>query len=455
MKPQILVVDDDRGMCELLELGLARRGFQVRWTTEPRKVLELLQQDFYEAVVTDLNMPGQGGIELTRQLVGNRSDLPVIVITAFGSMESAVEAMRAGAYDFVTKPLEVDSLALVLQRAVQHRALREEVKLLRRAVAASHGVDNLIGESSEMRRVFNLLSRVAEADVSVLVLGESGTGKELVARAVHTRSQRKDGPFIAVNCSALPEALLESELFGHTRGAFTDARSPRRGLFQQAHGGTVFLDEIGDLPLALQPRLLRALQERKVRPVGSDTEIDIDVRVLAATNQDLESAVSEKLFRGDLYYRLNVVQVRLPPLRARGNDVLLLAQHFLRQTAARLDKHVERMSPSVAERLLAYSWPGNVRELQNCIERAVALTAYDQLGVDDLPEKIRDYRPSQVLLASDHPSELVTMDEIERRYILRVLDVVSGNKSLAAQILGFDRRTLYRKLERYGISTRL
>lgn len=455
MKPQILVVDDDRGMCELLELGLARRGFQVRWTTEPRKVLELLQQDFYEAVVTDLNMPGQDGIELTRQLVGNRSDLPVIVITAFGSMESAVEAMRAGAYDFVTKPLEVDSLALVLQRAVQHRALREEVKLLRRAVAASHGVDNLIGESSEMRRVFNLLSRVAEADVSVLVLGESGTGKELVARAVHTRSQRKDGPFIAVNCSALPEALLESELFGHTRGAFTDARSPRRGLFQQAHGGTLFLDEIGDLPLSLQPRLLRALQERKVRPVGSDTEIDIDVRVLAATNQDLESAVSEKLFRGDLYYRLNVVQVRLPPLRARGNDVLLLAQHFLRQTAARLDKHVERMSPSVAERLLAYSWPGNVRELQNCIERAVALTAYDQLGVDDLPEKIRDYRPSQVLLASDHPSELVTMDEIERRYILRVLDVVSGNKSLAAQILGFDRRTLYRKLERYGISTRL
>jgi len=455
MKPQILVVDDDRGMCELLELGLARRGFQVRWTTEPRKVLELLQQDFYEAVVTDLNMPGQDGIELTRQLVGNRSDLPVIVITAFGSMESAVESMRAGAYDFVTKPLEVDSLALVLQRAVQHRALREEVKLLRRAVAASHGVDNLIGESSEMRRVFNLLSRVAEADVSVLVLGESGTGKELVARAVHTRSQRKDGPFIAVNCSALPEALLESELFGHTRGAFTDARSPRRGLFQQAHGGTLFLDEIGDLPLSLQPRLLRALQERKVRPVGSDTEIDIDVRVLAATNQDLESAVSEKLFRGDLYYRLNVVQVRLPPLRARGNDVLLLAQHFLRQTAARLDKHVERMSPSVAERLLAYSWPGNVRELQNCIERAVALTAYDQLGVDDLPEKIRDYRPSQVLLASDHPSELVTMDEIERRYILRVLDVVSGNKSLAAQILGFDRRTLYRKLERYGISTRL
>ena len=452
MKPQILIVDDDRGMCELLELGLSKRGFEIRSTTEPRKVLDLLQQGSFEAVVTDLNMPGQNGIELTRQLAGNRPDLPVVVVTAFGSMESAIEAMRAGAYDFVTKPLEVDALALVLQRAVQHRALREEVKLLRRAVAASQSFDNLLGESSEMRHVFDLLSRVAEADVSVLVLGESGTGKELVARAIHTRSPRKAGPFVAVNCSALPEPLLESELFGHTRGAFTDARGARRGLFQQAHGGTLFLDEIGDLPLSLQPRLLRALQERKVRPVGSDAEIDIDVRVLAATNQDLEVAVNERHFRGDLYYRLNVVQLRLPPLRARGNDALLLAQHFLDQAAARLGKRVERLTTKAAERLLAYNWPGNVRELQNCIERAVALTAYDQLGVDDLPERVRDYRPSQVILASDHPSELVTMDEIERRYILRVMDVVGGNKSLAAQILGFDRRTLYRKLERYGVA---
>jgi two-component system response regulator HydG len=452
MKPQILVVDDDRGMCELLELGLCKRGFDVRSTTEPRKVLDLLQQGTFEAVVTDLNMPGKNGTDLTRQVVGNRPDLPVVVITAFGSMESAIEAMRAGAYDFVTKPLEVDTLALVLQRAIQHRALREEVKLLRRAVAASGGHDQLIGQGQEMRQVFDLLARVAEADVSILILGESGTGKELVARALHARSPRKDQPFVAVNCSSLPEALLESELFGHTRGAFTDARGPRRGLFQHAHGGTLFLDEIGDLPLALQPRLLRALQERKVRPVGSDSEVEVDVRVLAATNQDLDRAVAEKLFRGDLFYRLNVVQMRLPPLRARGNDVLLLAQHFLDQAAARQNKRVERLSAKAAERLLAYSWPGNVRELQNCIERAVALTAYDQIGIDDLPERVRDHRPSQILLASDHPSELVTMEEIERRYILRVLDVVGGNKSLAAQILGFDRRTLYRKLERFGVT---
>lgn len=452
MRPQILVVDDDRGMCELLELGLAKRGFDVCSTTDPRKVLDLLQQGALEAVVTDLNMPGKSGIDLTRQVVGNRPDLPVIVITAFGSMESAIEAMRAGAYDFVTKPLEVDTLALVLQRAIQHRALREEVKLLRRAVAASKGHDQLLGQSHEMRQVFDLLSRIAEADVSILILGESGTGKELVARSLHARSSRRDQPFVAVNCSSLPETLLESELFGHTRGAFTDARSPRRGLFQQAHGGTLFLDEIGDLPLSLQPRLLRALQERKVRPVGSDSEVEVDVRVLAATNQDLENAVAEKQFRGDLFYRLNVVQLRLPPLRARGNDVLLLAQHFLDHAAARQAKRVERLSAKAAERLLAYSWPGNVRELQNCIERAVALTAYDQIGIDDLPERVRDYRPSQVLVASDHPSELLSMEEIERRYILRVLDVVGGNKTLAAQILGFDRRTLYRKLERYGVT---
>ena len=452
MRPQVVVVDDDRAMCELLELGLGKRGFDVRPTTDPRKVLDLLQQGSVEAVVTDLNMPGKNGIELTRQVVGNRPDLPVIVITAFGSMTSAIEAMRAGAYDFVTKPLEVDALAIVLQRAIQHRALREEVKLLRQAVAITKSNDLLIGESQEMRQVFDLLTRIAEADISILILGESGTGKELVARSLHARSPRKDQPFVAVNCSSLPEALLESELFGHTRGAFTDARTPRRGLFQQAHGGTLFLDEIGDLPLSLQPRLLRALQERKIRPVGSDTEVDVDVRVLAATNQDLEQAVGEKLFRGDLFYRLNVVQLRLPPLRARGNDVLLLAQHFLNQAAARQSKRVERISTQAAERLLAYAWPGNVRELQNCIERAVALTAYDQIGVDDLPERVRDHRPSPILVASDHPSELVSMDEIERRYILRVLDVVGGNKTLAAQILGFDRRTLYRKLERYGVT---
>jgi two-component system response regulator AtoC len=451
MKPHVLVVEDDRGMCELLELGLGKRSFSVQWTTEPTQVFDLLRKHEFDAVVTDINMPKLSGIDLTRQILGSRPDLPVIVITAFGSMETAVAAMRAGAYDFVTKPLEIDTLALVLQRAIQHCALREEVKHLRQVVASSQHFEEMLGESGAMRQVFDLLSRIASADVSVLITGESGTGKELAARALHQRSQRKEGPFVTVNCSALPEALLESELFGHTRGAFTDARTARRGLFLQADGGTLFLDEIGDLPLSLQPKLLRALQEHKIRPVGSDEEQSVDVRVLAATNQNLDQTVAEKRFREDLFYRLNVVQVRMPPLRARSNDVLLLAQRFIEQYAARFAKHVEHLTPKAAERLLAYDWPGNVRELRNSIERAVALTAYDHIGVEDLPEKVRDYRPSQILVASDSPNELVSIEEIERRYILRVMDVLGGNKSLAAQILGVDRRTLYRKLERYGV----
>jgi two-component system response regulator HydG len=333
---------------------------------------------------------------------------------------------------------------------VQHRALREEVKLLRRAVTSAQHFEELFGESLAMRQVFDLLARVATTEVSLLITGESGTGKELVARALHQRSNQRSGPFVAVNCAALPEALLESELFGHTRGAFTDARTARQGLFQQAHGGTIFLDEIAELPLSLQPKLLRVLQEHTVRPVGSDVELPVSVRVLTATNQNLEQAIAEKRFREDLYYRLNVVQVSLPPLRARGNDVLMLAQRFIEQYALRFGKPAERLTPKAAERLLTYAWPGNVRELRNCIERAVALTAYDHIGVDDLPEKIRDYRPSQILVASDNPDELISLEEIERRYILRVMEVLGNNKSLAAQILGVDRRTLYRKLERYG-----
>jgi len=449
-RPRVLVVDDDRGMCELLEIGLRKRGFDVIWCTEPMETLSHLADEELEAVVADLHMPGMTGTELCQRVLANRPDLPVIVITAFGSLETAIAAIRAGAYDFVTKPFEIGVLALALQRAVQHRSLREEVKVLRRAVASAKRFANLVGTAPAMQKVYDLIGRIAETDVSVLITGESGTGKELAARAIHEKSTRRDRPFVAVNCSALPELLLESELFGHTRGAFTDARMARKGLFQQASGGTLFLDEIGELPLGLQPKLLRALQERTVRPVGSDVEVPVDVRLLTATNRDLEAAVEERRFREDLYFRINVVQLNLPPLRSRGGDVLLLAQHFLEMAVEQTGKRVRGFSPKAAERLLAYAWPGNVRELSNCIERAVALTAYDQIGVDDLPEKVRDHHPEQVLLSSPDPSELVSLEEIERRYILRVLEVLGGNKALAAQVLGVDRRTLYRKLERYG-----
>jgi two-component system response regulator HydG len=315
----------------------------------------------------------------------------------------------------------MDELGFTIGRAVQHRSLREEVKRLRKAQAASSQFGEMVGGSPAMRKVYELLERVADTDATVLITGESGTGKELVAKALHRRGRRGNGPFVAVNCAAVPEPILESELFGHTKGAFTDAKTGRTGLFLQASTGTLFLDEIGEMPLGMQVKLLRALQERKVRPVGGEQEVPFDSRIVAATNRDLESEVAEHKFREDLYYRINVVRVQVPPLRARGNDVLLLAQNFVERFAAQNNKKVVGLSSPAAEKLLAYEWPGNVRELQNCVERAV-----------------------------EDPSELLTMEEVERRYILKVLQTVGGNKTLAAQVLGFDRRTLYRKLERYG-----
>jgi two-component system response regulator HydG len=450
MSGRILIVDDEQPMCEALEAGLAPHGFTTRWTTSGEAALQLLESTEVDVVLTDVQMRGLDGLALCERIVANRPDVPVVVITAFGSLETAVAAIRAGAYDFITKPVKMDALALALARAVQHRSLREEVKRLRRLVAESDRFDELLGDSAAMRGVRALLERIADSDASVLITGESGTGKEVVARALHRQSRRAQQPFVAVNCAAMPEALLESELFGHVRGAFTDARVPRRGLFLEANGGTLLLDEIGDLPLALQPKLLRALQERAVRPVGGDREVAVDVRLLAATNRDLESAMDEGRFRDDLYFRINVIHVALPPLRGRGSDVLLLAQHFLADCAARAAKHVTGLSPAAAERLLAYTWPGNVRELQNCMERAVALARFEQVMVDDLPEKIRAYRTSHILVAADDPSELAPLEEVERRYILRVLDAVGGNKTLAAQTLGIGRKTLYRKLEEYG-----
>jgi two-component system response regulator HydG len=448
---RVLVVDDDRDMCRLLESALGKRGFQVVSRMSAAEGFDLLSSDDFDVVVTDLNMKGMNGLELCERTVANRPDVPVVVITAFGSFETAVAAIRAGAYDFITKPFEVEALEMTLRRAVQHRVLREEVKRLRRAVEGGQRTGELFGSSAAMKKVYDLIARVAESDASVLITGESGTGKEVVARQLHEQSRRKEGPFVAINCAAMPETLLESELFGHTKGAFTDAKSASSGLFVQASGGTLFLDEIGDMPIGLQPKLLRSLQERKVRPVGGSVEVSFDARVVAATNRDLESAVDERRFREDLFYRINVIHIQLPPLRARGNDVLLLAQHFLENFAAVSNKKVSGLSTTAAEKLLGYHWPGNVRELANCIERAVALTHFEQIAVEDLPEKVRDYRQSHVIVASDDASDLVPMEEVERRYVLRVLEAVAGNKTLAAQILGFDRKTLYRKLERYGV----
>ncbi len=303
-----------------------------------------------------------------------------------------------------------------------------------------------------MVEVYDLLERIADSETTVLITGESGTGKEVVARELHGRSRRKTGPFVAINCAAMPESLLESELFGHARGAFTDARQAREGLMLRASGGTLFLDEIGEMPLGIQPKVLRALQERTVRPVGESHELPFDARIVTATNRDLESAIEDKTFREDLYYRINVINISLPPLRARGGDVLLLAQHFLAHFADVSGKEVHGLSAAAAKQLMAYPFPGNVRELQNCIERAVALTRGEEIQVEDLPDRIRKHESRNVIVASDDPSDLVPLEEVERRYILRVLAAVEGNKSLAARILGLGRKTLYRRLEAWGES---
>jgi len=446
---RLLVVDDVQSMCEMLDERLTPLGFDVEWYTSANAALGALADHEVDAVVTDINMREMDGLELCGRIVAAHPDVPVVVITAFGNLEAAIAAIRAGAYDFLTKPFDIKVLALSLERAVQHRRLRAEVKRLRARVAEAGRGGALLGTSPAMQEVHSLIGRVADTESSVLVTGETGTGKELAARALHEGSRRRSGPFIAINCAAVPETLIESELFGHARGAFTDARSARTGLMVQANGGTLFLDEIGELPLALQPKLLRVLQERKVRPVGGDTEVPLDIRLVAATNTDLDTAVEEKRFREDLYFRVNVISIPLPPLRARGGDVLLLAQHFLERAAEKAGRALTGIAPEAAKLLLAYPWPGNVRELQNCIERAVALARYDQVTVADLPEKIQQYRPSYVVVAADDPSELVSLEEMERRYILRVMEAVAGNKTLAAQVLKMGRKTLYRKLDRY------
>jgi len=451
MAARILVVDDDSAMTELLVQTLPSKGYLTVARASGEAALALLEQEDFDVVVTDLNMNGMHGLDLCTRVVANRPDIPVIVITAFGSLESAIEAIRAGAYDFVTKPFDIKTLVVALDRAAQHRNLRQEVRRLRDEISHGRPIPDLNGESDVMRPVRDLIARLADSDASVLITGESGTGKEVVARALHSTSRRKAGPFVAVNCGALPETLLESELFGHSKGAFTDAKAPRTGLFVQAHGGTLFLDEIGEIPLPLQVKLLRALQERRIRPLGSEGETPVDTRIICATNRDLEIAIEEKRFREDLFFRINVVHISMPPLRTRGNDVLHLAQRFLARYSERAGKPIRGFSPAVAEKLLAYVWPGNVRELQNVMERAVALTRFDEISVDDLPEKIRRYEKAKVLAEGEDAMNLVPLDEVEKRYILRVLEAMGGRRTDAAKVLGIDRKTLYRKLDIWGV----
>lgn len=446
---RVLFVDDDDAMCAAMASELQGYGYEVRTCGGSTCALATLETEDFDVVITDLKMREMNGVELCQRIASNRPDLPIIVVTAFGTLETAIATIRAGAFDFITKPFDIDDIVVAVERAERDRRLRREVERLQSALEAPRS-SSIIGSGTAMHALLATLDRVASSDVSVLITGESGTGKELVAREIHRRGANGKGPFVAVNCGAIPEALMESELFGHTRGAFTDAKAARRGLFSEADGGTLFLDEIGEMALSMQVKLLRAIEERSVRPVGSNVGVPYQARLIAATNRSLEASVQEKTFREDLYYRIHVIAIEVPPLRARGGDILELAQHFLRISAARQKKSVVGFSAPVAERLLAYAWPGNVRELLNTIERAVALTQFAELVVDDLPERVRSYQRRPLVVAAD-PEELVTLDELERRYVTRVMEVVGGNKSSAARVLGLDRTTLYRMLARFGL----
>ncbi len=445
----ILVVEDDAAMRELLTEELSDAGFTVQSAGSAAVGLEIARSAKFDLVVTDLRMPEMDGFDLIRGVMAIPEPPHVVMITAFGSIDTAIRAVKLGAYDYITKPFEIEELVLVADKALGERSLRTKVARLQREVESQYGLGSIIAKSQSMRDVVSLVQRIASSTASVLITGESGTGKELVARAIHYNSTRATGPFVGVNLAAVPEGLIESELFGHKKGAFTDARADKPGLFVEADGGTIFLDEIGELALPLQAKLLRVLQEHEVRPLGATKNTRVAVRVVAATNKTLEEMLADGSVREDLYYRLNVIHLDLPPLRSRPEDIVPLAEHVLGTLGAKqTPPRRMRLSPEAQHLLLAYHWPGNVRELMNVLERGVALCQGELIAEDDLPSHVRERRPADFLGAA--VARRMTLAELEREFIERVLEDEAGNKTRAAQRLGLDRKTLYRKLDEYA-----
>jgi len=441
----ILVVDDEADMRSLLKDVLEERGHRVALATNGRDALKKLAEEDYAVVLTDLRMREMQGLELLAEIKRTYPDINVILMTAFGSVESAIEAMKQGAYDYLTKPVKTDELVMIVEKALREAALRQEVTRLRREVHKEYSFHQILGKSKPMQQVFDLIRRVADSPTNVLITGESGTGKELVAKAIHYNSERRDAPFVPVNCAAIPEALIESELFGHMKGAFTDAKGDKRGLFEEAQKGTLFLDEISELPLMLQAKLLRAIQEREIRRVGATRAVPVDVRLIAATNLNLAEEVKAKRFREDLFYRLNVIEIRLPPLRERREDIPMLVEAFLKKCAEASHKPLQGMSESALALLMDFPWPGNVRELENVVERAVTLARGEKILPEDLPPSILGARGDRTVI-DDAAERILPLGDVEKEYILRILDKTGGNKYQAAQALGIDRKTLYRKL---------
>ena len=441
---RILVVDDDEGLLHLLRMRLSAMGFVVTPCTTGQDALDAAKREVFDVAITDLRLRGEDGLNLTEELLRNQPGLPVIILTAHGSIPNAVEAMQRGAFGYLTKPFDDRELKATIDKGLAQQRMSREIQRLKSLVKELYGLENVIARSSAMQRLFQKIAQVADSDATILLCGETGTGKEVLARVIHTNSRRAKNPFVALNCAAIPEALFESELFGHVRGAFTSAVASKRGFFQSASGGTLFLDEIGEMPLSMQVKLLRAVQEREIREVGADYVTKVDVRIIAATNKDLSEAVKAGTFRHDLYYRISVVPLTIPPLRERKEDIPLLGQHFLKQCAKRANKDVRGFTAAAMHRLMVYPWPGNVRELENAIEKAVVMSRQDMISPDLLPS---------IGVAPDMAMKPLTeaKEEFERTYLRNVLQMTGGNISRAAQFAGRYRADFYKMLKKYGL----
>ncbi|MFH1220141.1 MAG: sigma-54 dependent transcriptional regulator [Candidatus Eisenbacteria bacterium] len=445
---RILVVEDEEGMREFLKILLAKEGYEVVAFEEGTSALERFKDESFHLVITDIKMPGLSGIELLARVKEIDPSVPVILMTGHGSMETAIEAVNNDAFAYLLKQARNDEIKQLVKKAVEMRMLQKENRLLKQQLKKNLAERPTIGKSQKIRQVFALVDKVAETDSTILISGESGTGKELVAREIHIKSGRSEGPFVSINCGALPETLLESELFGHVRGSFTGAIRDKDGLFAVAKGGTFFLDEVGETSPTIQVKLLRVLQEREIIPVGGVKPIKVDVRLIAATNADLERDVETGKFRPDLYYRLNVIPVVMPPLRERKDDIPLLVEHFLKIYCESAGRPMKTVSPDAFDILMRHDWPGNVRELENAVERAVILQEDRVIMPDDLPEKLRSRgrgKPESVVSVTN-----LTLDQLEKEYLIKVLEETGWHKKRAASILGINASTLYRKLQRYG-----
>jgi two-component system response regulator PilR (NtrC family) len=456
-KEKILVADDEQSMREFLDIMLKKEGYKVSLASHGEEVLKLAERDIFDLILMDIRMPKLDGISVLKKVKTLSPETIVIMITAYASADTAIKAMKEGAYDYVTKPFKVDEIKLIIKNALEKKNLQKENTLLKRVVRDRYHFNNIIGQCPNMLALYDLLEKVAPTKANILIAGESGTGKELVAKAIHYNSPRKDKPFVTLNCGAIPESLIESELFGHMKGAFTDAIATKKGLFEMADEGTIFLDEISELPLLMQVKLLRVLQDKEFKRVGGTEDIRVDVRIISATNKDLEEAVREKRFREDLFYRLNVIQIKLPPLRERKEDISLLAIHFLKRYAEELSKNIAGISPEAVRILLNYDFPGNVRELQNIIERAVALENSPELT----PQNLSSYLEQQPLMRKnlfdlDIPNEGIDLEkvveELERSLLVKALDRTKGIKKKAADLLRINFRSMRYRLEKYGLN---